>query len=86
MSTVWPLGVLHNVVQKSSFYDRITTNRCHNKVTPISERRTREERPVEKIQPVGEPKSWRDYAVWIGIGVAVVVSFMISLYLYLTHP
>jgi hypothetical protein len=55
-------------------------------VTPISERRAREERPVEKLQPVAEPKSWRDYAVWIGIGVMVVVSIIVSLYLYLGQP
>ena len=55
-------------------------------MTPVSERRAREERSVEKIQPVGEPKSWRDYAVWIGIGVLVVVSVVVSLYLYVGQP
>jgi anti-anti-sigma factor len=33
---------------------------AREKVTPISERMAREERVVEKLQPVGEPKSWRD--------------------------
>jgi anti-anti-sigma factor len=55
-------------------------------VIPVSERRERVERSVEKIQPMTEPKSWRDYAVWIGIGVAVAVSVAVSLYLYLTKP
>jgi hypothetical protein len=59
---------------------------AREKVSPISERRAREERSVEKIQPVGEPKSWRDYAVWIGIGVLVVVSVVVSLYLYVGQP
>jgi anti-sigma B factor antagonist len=52
-------------------------------VAPISERRARVERTVEKLQPMAEPKSWRDYAVWIGIGVMVAVSGGVSLYLYL---
>lgn len=56
------------------------------KLVPVTERRVREERPVEKIQPVGESKSWKDYAVWIGIGVAVVVSVAVSLYLSLGQP
>jgi hypothetical protein len=43
------------------------------------------ERVVEKLQPMAEPKSWRDYAVWIGIGVMVVVSVVVSLYLYLAQ-
>jgi anti-anti-sigma factor len=55
-------------------------------VTPVSERRERVERVVEKLQPMGEPKSWRDYAVWIGIGVLVAVSGGGSLYLYLVQP
>lgn len=58
---------------------------AREKVTPISEQRAREERPVEKIQPVGEPKSWRDSAVWIGIGTLVIVSVLVSLYLYLAQ-
>jgi anti-anti-sigma factor len=53
------------------------------KITPVNQRRARDERPVEKIQPMAEPKSWRDYAVWIGIGVAMVVSVAVSLYLLL---
>lgn len=56
---------------------------AREKVAPISERRAREERPVEKLQPMAEPKSWRDHAVWIGIGALVVVSVAVSLYLYL---
>lgn len=58
---------------------------AREKVVPISERRARDERPVEKLQPMAEPKSWRDHAVWIGIGAVVVVSIMVSLYLYLTR-
>lgn len=54
-------------------------------VTPVSERRARVERTVEKLQPLAEPKSWRDYAVWIGIGVLVTVSVAVSLYLYLAR-
>jgi len=59
---------------------------AREKVAPISERRAREERPVEKLQPMAEPKSWRDHAVWIGIGALVVVSVAVSLYLYLGQP
>jgi anti-anti-sigma factor len=59
---------------------------AREKVMPISERRAREERPVEKLQPMAEPKSWRDHAVWIGIGVLVVVSTGVSLFLYLVKP
>jgi anti-anti-sigma factor len=51
-------------------------------VTPVSERRERVERSVEKLQPLAEPKTWRDYAVWIGIGVLVFASLLVSLYLY----
>ncbi len=56
------------------------------KIPLVTERRAREERPVEKLQPLAEPKSWRDYAVWIGIGVLVLVSVAVSLYLYSTKP
>jgi anti-anti-sigma factor len=59
---------------------------AREKATPISERRERVERSVEKLQPMAEPKSWRDYAVWIGIGVMVAVSVVVSLYLYSTKP
>lgn len=59
---------------------------AREKVMPISERRAREERPVEKLQPMAEPKSWRDYAVWLGIGMLVVVSVGISFYLYMAKP
>jgi len=59
---------------------------AREKVAPISERRAREERPVEKLQPMAEPKSWRDHAVWIGIGALVVVSVAVSLYLYRGQP
>jgi anti-anti-sigma factor len=55
-------------------------------VTPVSERRARAERTVEKLQPMAEPKSWRDYAVWIAIGVLVAVSVVVSVYLYSTKP
>ena len=50
---------------------------------PVSERRARVERTVEKLQPMAEPKSWRDYAVWIGIGVAVALSLSMTVYLYM---
>ena len=53
------------------------------KVTPVSERRERVDREVEKLQPMAEPKSWRDYAVWIGIGVAVALSLSMTVYLYM---
>jgi anti-anti-sigma factor len=56
---------------------------AREKVSPISERRAREERPVEKLQPMAEPKSWKDYGVWVGIGAVVALSLVISLYLYL---
>jgi anti-anti-sigma factor len=56
---------------------------AREKVTLVSERRVREERRVEKLQPVGESKSWRDYAVWIGIATVAAVSILTSLYLYL---
>ena len=56
------------------------------KMSSVSERRAREGRLVEKLQPMAEPKSWRDYEVWIGIGMLVVVSVVVSLYLYLTKP
>lgn len=59
---------------------------AREKVTPVSERRERVERVVEKLQPMAEPKSWRDYAVWIGIGVLVAVSVVVSLCLYSTTP
>lgn len=59
---------------------------AREKVTPISERRAREERSVEKLQPLAEPKTWRDYAVWIGIGVMVAISVGVSLFLYLAKP
>ena len=55
-------------------------------MTPVSERRERVERVVEKLPPLAEPKSWRDYAVWIGIGVLMAVSVAVSLYLYSTKP
>lgn len=50
---------------------------------PSTKRERRATREVEKIQPMAEPKSWRDYAVWIGIGALVVMSVAVSLYLYL---
>lgn len=53
------------------------------RIVPITERRVRDERPVEKIQPMAEPKSWRDYVVWIGISALVLVSVGVSLFLYL---
>jgi|FLYL01.1.fsa_nt_gi anti-anti-sigma factor len=40
---------------------------------------------VEKIHPVQEQGSWKDYGVWIGIGVVVIVSVLASLYLYLVR-
>jgi len=58
---------------------------AREKEAPVNERRAREERPVEKLQPVAELKSWQDYAVGIGIGALVVVSVGVSLYLYLAQ-
>ena len=58
---------------------------AREEVAPVSERRAREERPVEKLQPMAEPKSWRDYAVWIGILTLVVVSLIISSLFYFTQ-
>lgn len=50
---------------------------------PVSGQEKREDRQVEKIHPLAEMRSWKDYGVWIGISVAVAVSVAISLYLYL---
>lgn len=74
------------VIEAVSVQRREEKPPAREKVTPISERRERVERAVEKLQPVAEPKSWRDYVVWIGIGVMVAVSGVVSLYLYLTTP
>jgi hypothetical protein len=41
---------------------------------------------VEKLHPAQEQGSWKDYGVWIGIAAAVVVSVVVSLYLYLAQP
>jgi hypothetical protein len=41
---------------------------------------------VEKIQPVAERRSWRDYSAWIGIAAVAAVSLAMSLYLYLAKP
>lgn len=73
------------VIEAASVQQREEKPPVRERVTPISERRERVERVVEKIQPIVEPKSWRDYAVWIGIGVLVLVSVMVSVYLYLAR-
>jgi len=41
---------------------------------------------VEKIHPMEERRSWRDYDVWIGIAAVVAVSIAASVYLYLAKP
>jgi anti-anti-sigma factor len=74
-----------SVVEEVSVGKQEEKPSAREKVTPISERRARDERPVEKLQPMAEPKNWRDYVVWIGIGVLVVMSGAISIYLYLTQ-
>ena len=56
-----------------------------DKAVPAGRREEREAREVEKIHPVPERGSWRDYGVWIGIAVAVAVSVAVSLYLYLAQ-
>ena len=56
------------------------------RVVPSSKQEEREVRGVEKIHPVSERGSWKDYGVWIGIAAAVAVSFLVSLYLYLVRP
>ncbi len=72
-----------SVVEGASARHRDESPPAREKITPINERRRREERQVEKIQPMAEPKSWRDYAVWIGIGALIMVSVGITLFLYL---
>lgn len=74
-------GPVLSVVEGASAKRQEEPPPAREKVTPVTERRARDERPVEKIQPLAEPKSWRDYAVWIGIGVLVAVSVAVSLYL-----
>ncbi|MSQ48548.1 MAG: anti-sigma factor antagonist [Deltaproteobacteria bacterium] len=74
------------VIEAVSVQRREEKPPAREKVTPVSERRARVERVVEKLQPMAEPKTWRDYAVWIGIGVLVVVSAGVSLFLYLAKP
>jgi anti-anti-sigma factor len=74
------------VVEGASAQRQEEQRPAREKLTPVPERRVRDERSVEKIQPLAEPKSWRDYAVWIGIGVLVVVSVAVSLYLYAGLP
>jgi anti-anti-sigma factor len=68
------------VAEEGSAQQREEKPSAREKVSPISERRAREDRPVEKLQPMAESKSWRDYAVWIGIGV-LVASGLVSAYL-----
>jgi anti-anti-sigma factor len=50
------------------------------RVAPVGRQ---QERPVEKIHPLQERRSWKEYGVWIGIAVAAAVSTGVSLYLYL---
>jgi len=57
-----------------------------DRVVPTGGDERREAREVEKLHPVGERKSWRDYSVWIGIAVVAAVSLLVSLYLYLVRP
>ena len=53
---------------------------------PIGKQEGREARAVEKILPLPEKRSWRDYGVWIGIAAVAAVSLLVSLYLYLARP
>ncbi len=76
-------GPVPEVVEEASVRRQEEKPVVREKVTSINERRVRDERLVEKIQPVAEPRSWRDYVVWIGIGVLVLVSVAVSGYLYL---
>ena len=56
------------------------------RVVLTSERERKEAWEVEKIQPVPERRSWKDYGVWIGITAVAAVSILVSLYLYLARP
>jgi hypothetical protein len=53
---------------------------------PANGQEERAAREVEKLHPAQEQGSWKDYGVWIGIAAAVVVSVVVSLYLYLAQP
>jgi anti-sigma B factor antagonist len=53
------------------------------RAVPVSGYERREAREVEKIHPLAEKRSWKDYGVWIGIGVLALVSLAVSSYLYL---
>lgn len=85
-TTVKGNGPVLSVVEGVSAKQQEEQPPTREKVTPVNERRVRDERPVEKIQPMAEPKSWRDYAVWIGIGALILVSVAVSLYLYVGQP
>jgi anti-anti-sigma factor len=69
-----------------SVVEDVRVQPAKEKITPVTERRVRNDRSVEKIQPMTEPKSWRDYVVWIGIGALVLVSVAVSLYLSVRQP
>jgi len=56
------------------------------RVMPVGRSERRDNREVEKIQPMPERRSWRDYGVWIGITVVATASVGVSLYLYLFRP
>jgi len=79
-------GSVPVVVEETRVSQREEKPANKEKIVPIAERRAREERPVEKIQPIAEPKNWRDYAVWICIGVLVAISVTLSLYLKNARP
>jgi anti-anti-sigma factor len=56
-----------------------------DQAVPVSGQGQREAREVEKIHPLAERRSWRDYGVWIGIAAVASVSLLVSLYFYLTR-
>ena len=56
-----------------------------SRVAPVSRQERKGAGEVEKIHPVTERRSWRDYGAWIGIAVVASVSVLVSLYFYLTR-
>jgi anti-anti-sigma factor len=64
--------------------DALAPKREQGLATNGQERKRSKE--VEKIQPVAEHRSWRDYSAWIGIAAVVAVSLALSLYFYFAEP
>ena len=56
-----------------------------SQVAPVSRQERRGAGEVEKIHPVTERRSWKDYGAWIGIAVVASVSLLVSLYFYVTR-